>query len=342
MRKIMEMQAQKGKLRCVETASKRPIHALFIVAGFCLFLTACESLVGIVPESKLPHVKSKLVVHSFISPQDTALYVMVTESVPIFGEVEVGTGQRDRVISKATVSFSNGAGKIDLKYDPVNQLYSAPTSSFPIQPGHTYVLQVTDGERSVKATTTVPEQSAAISSYRMDTIYARSGFFASIADTLLTMRFSWRDLSGKQNYYRARSLLNVSDISEQLDNDGKVIRQISTYTLMWKNSFISDNNLDGSLLSSEEARYSLSNIGWIGPPRNTYPRYRRKINFVDLELYHTTKEYFDYHRSVQTANRADDNPFAEPGITFSNVEGGLGVLASYNKFALRVYLESGK
>lgn len=48
-------------------------------------------------------------------------------------------------------------------------------------------------------------------------------------------------------------------------------------------------------------------------------------------LLHTDEHYFLYHRSVRNASYSQDNPFAEPVLVYTNVEGGLGVFAAYNR-----------
>jgi len=39
--------------------------------------------------------------------------------------------------------------------------------------------------------------------------------------------------------------------------------------------------------------------------------------------------YYKYHKSLSSNN--EDNPFAEPTLIYTNINGGLGVFAAYNK-----------
>lgn len=48
-----------------------------------------------------------------------------------------------------------------------------------------------------------------------------------------------------------------------------------------------------------------------------------------MEVYNTDEHYFKYHRSVQTRGDSD-NPFVEPSLIYTNVEGGLGCFGAYN------------
>ncbi len=305
---------------------------LFSVASFIL---SCESLVGTVPQSKLPSVVSKLVVHAYISPQDTTLYAIVTESVPVFGiDNPDGTG---KIIENAKVTLSDGTRTIQLIFDPVNNLYSAAASTLPIVPGHTYTLRVKDEKREVHATTTVPRETIVISSYMIDTITVRRGSFSDYPpDSLLSFRFSWKDLPGMRNYYRTRSSVNIADGMEQLDRNGRVVRQEHSYTQKLTSDLQSDINRDGLAISNEEVRFSLTNFTGITSGSTAYPRYYRRVNYIDLELFHASKSYYDYHRAMSASGDGDDNPFVEPGIIYTNIEGGLGNFSSYNRFTMRI------
>ncbi len=314
-------------------SGKRVLPVLAFLAGL---FSSCESLVGTVPRSRLPEVESRLVVHSYISPQDTVLYVIVTESVPVFGIEKAENQERDNVVRNARVTLSGDTRSVELQFDPVSRLYSAPASALAILPGHTYELRVSDGQRAVTAKTTVPGQAVEIASYRMDTLYIRGSIFGGSADTVLSVKFSWKDPAGARNYFRARSFANVSDRMEQIERN-RVVYQEQTYMQELGSELQSDNNRDGKMLDSNEGRLSLRGFESSPPPSPVYPRFYRKLNYVDMELLHVSEPYFAYHRSVEAAGEAEDNPFIEPGIHYSNIEGGLGTFSSYHKFVLRFY-----
>jgi hypothetical protein len=300
-----------------------------------LVFISCESLVGTVPLSKLPAVTSKLVVHSYISPQDTVLYVIVTESVPVFGiDNPDGTG---KVIENARVTLSDGNTTVQLVFDPANRLYGVSASALPVVPGKTYTLVVKDQTREVSASTVVPKETVIISSYMIDTVTVRRGTFSDYPpDTLVAFRFSWKDLPGMRNYYRTRSSVNIADGMEQLDRNGRVVRQEHSYTQKLTGDLQSDFNSDGLTISNEEVRFSLSNFNGITSGSATYPRYYRRVNYIDMELSHASKSYYDYHRAMYSSGDSDDNPFVEPGIIYTNIEGGLGNFSSHNRFTMRV------
>gem|GEM_PF-2758652 len=60
-------------------------------------------------------------------------------------------------------------------------------------------------------------------------------------------------------------------------------------------------------------------------------RYERQdlgeISRVIVFLWSLSKEEYDFRRSVDANNEAQDNPFAEPSIVFSNIENGVGIFS---------------
>jgi len=293
-----------------------------------LLLAACESLVTDVDQGNLPQVESKLVVQCFISPQSTRINVIVTESIPLFAEPDLKGG----VISNAVVKLSDGAREAVIPFDTTNQLYSADKAVLPILPGKTYFLSVTNGVRSVIATCTVPTSAVVPESYKIDT--SSSG-----QDTSLTVKYTWKDLAGQTNYYRVRASLDLEySLPEEISGTGQFTekRVRNRFNFNWDDTigridFRNDANLDGADFNTPIGRvklpHPLSYSGTNGTVYTSYPK--SKIVSVTMEVYNTDEHYFKYHRSVQTRGDSD-NPFVEPSLIYTNIEGGLGCFGSYN------------
>ncbi len=297
-----------------------------------LFLAACESLVTDVDQGNLPQVESKLVVQCFISPQSARINVIVTESVPLFAEPDLKGG----VIPNAVVKLSDGSREAVIPFDTTNQLYSVDKAVLPILPGKTYFLSVTDGVRSVSASCTVPLSAVVPKAYEIDT--TASGDI-SARDTTLTVKYTWADIAGQTNYYRIRASLDLEySVPEGVTNEGKIIekRVRNRFNFNWddtigRNDFRNDVNLDGTDFHSPIGRVRLPNpLAYTAGNGTTYLSFpKSKIVSVTMEVYNTDEHYFRYHRSVQTRGDSD-NPFVEPSLIYTNVEGGLGCFASYN------------
>lgn len=306
-----------------------PRYIIFIF--LTLFLVGCESLVTDVDKGDLPQVESKLVVQCFISPQSARINVVVTESIPLFAEPDLKGG----VIPNAVVKLSDGTREAVIPFDTANQLYSADKSVLAILPGKTYFLSVVNGIRSVKATCTVPATAVVPTTYKIDTSFSGS---ISARDTLLTVKYNWNDIAGQTNYYRVRAALDLEySVPEEVSAGGefKERRVRNRFNFNWddtigRNDFRSDVNLDGTEFSSPIGRVNLPDplsYSSNGAVYTSYPK--SKIISITMEVYNTDENYFKYHRSVQTRGDSD-NPFVEPSLIYTNIEGGLGCFAAYN------------
>jgi hypothetical protein len=50
---------------------------------------------------------------------------------------------------------------------------------------------------------------------------------------------------------------------------------------------------------------------------------------VILQLFHISKEYYDFITSTKNASESNGNPFAQPSKIMSNVTGGIGIVTGY-------------
>ncbi|CAA9212959.1 MAG: hypothetical protein AVDCRST_MAG56-10 [uncultured Cytophagales bacterium] len=280
-----------------------------LLALVCL-LAACEKEVT---SLKLPGADSQLVVNAFISPQDTVLEVAVYESKPVVGE---RPGSASDIIRDATVTLSDGEKTVVLPLlDPTPDLrrtsYRTRPEALPIEAGKTYYLQVsTPDGRLVTAQCTVPAAPPA-TQIRLDSVVRtleNGAAFRNYTGTLY-----WQDLAGEENFYRVDADLK----RVRVDNwSGKLLEDWQSVN--WspdKATFFSDARLDGAQFSSPEINFSMHD-------------YFRSTTLYAY-LLHTDRAYFEYHRTLRA--NADSNPFAEPVLLYSNVAGGLGVFAAYNR-----------
>jgi hypothetical protein len=322
-----------------------------------LVFLSCETILEDVPTKSLPELKEKLVLTSFISPQDSVISVKVTVSSPLFGEYKSQYGGfsvlngdttlyfKSNNIPDAIVTLSTGNQSITISYDKKTQFYSVPTARFKIEAGKTYTLKAKSKNLEVEATTVVPLETIKIEKYSIDST-AQIGFRK---DTIqgFEVKLEWADLVGKTNYYRLKgewSYMKEFPLFKTVNNQQVIQYQARPQVdyFRWdKNdfsnlkSYIDDNNSDGKTIYSptgiiyESRSYSSSN----GSP--TTPSRRAKgISTIRLELMNISKEYYDYATSLIKSNEANNNPFAEPVPVFSNVKNGLGCFAGYNKSEL--------
>ena len=93
------------------------------------------------------------------------------------------------------------------------------------------------------------------------------------------------------------------------------------------------NSRDGDLISDQRSDGPLL-ISRIGTMNNNYGNSSITIlsNTIEFMLLSCEKSYYDHHRSVQ--NFDNNNPFAEPSLISSNINGGLGCFAAYNRSSI--------
>lgn len=60
---------------------------------------------------------------------------------------------------------------------------------------------------------------------------------------------------------------------------------------------------------------------------------------VFVSVFHLQKDYYDFLETVEDAKQANGNPFAQPTVVKSTVEGGLGVFTTLAYFRRRLVLE---
>ncbi len=311
-------------------------------------LASCKTLVNTIPADKLPQGDPKITMFCYISPQDTVIRAKVRMSSPAFEEI-ISNGQSfyiqngdtirtNQPLTTATVIISDGSSTARLKYQNQTQTFDIPTSEFPIRAGGTYLLTVTNGGQSACASCTVPANSVPVKAYVLDSVKANQ--FGD-RGTKLTLNFTWDDPAGVANFYRMR-VYEVIDSPAFRTNVAD--STVTEYRQRYYNYFRIDRNnlrqplqndksLDGTTFSSPQFEsYSLLNTygGEIFVFGKLYKAKRgpERIGLF-IELMNADKPYYDFHRSLEECN--EDNPFTEPSLLYSNVQGGLGVFASFNK-----------
>ncbi|ADB41697.1 DUF4249 domain-containing protein [Spirosoma linguale] len=295
----------------------------------------CSSLRNEVDPSLLGFASSKLVVTGYLSPQDTTLAVKVTRSKTVVGNDSLDTGSN---VTDATVTLTEGSRSVILRYNrlnsPVDSLkqpyYSASARMLPIITGRTYTLTVTtpNGER-VRSTCTVPNR-VRPTAVTFDSTTENQG------RSLLRRYYvlvRWQDPPGEANYYQVTgyfqymtkpvqgvSLLGTTQLSNSDDNRG----------------LFSDAGLDGTQMISGKA-YMLSTPFTSDQVTNFYGKYRDAK--VTVNLMSVDRAYYQFQEAVIRQRRVRNNPFAEPVLIPSNIEGGLGCFAGYNNATLTLKLK---
>jgi hypothetical protein len=269
---------------------------VIILFPIFLALTSCDKLAKNIDA---PKVEAELVVFSFLSPEDSIIKVEVSLSKPIFGKAN----SSNDVVTDANVTITNDAGfAATIAFQDSASAYLLPTSLYPIEAGRTYTIHVAAAQKTVYGTTTVP------------TTIIQPGVFtyqkrSNSGSMYYTYSYKWQDEPGTKNYYRS-SLENSYSYVDFFGDTTFYHEEVGA-------DVFTDENKDGLVLNGICDDY---NSGF-----NVDSSYFT----IDYYLLNTDIHYYEYHK--RRLIYYGDDPFSEPLQQYSNINGGLGVVASYRQ-----------
>ncbi len=324
---------------------KKQIYILGILFMNIVFLS-CETVVS--DYSNLPQPVEKLVVHSFISPQDTVLYVKVTASSPVFGVYKGGgfgfsVNGKDTVffkgdaIENAKVLLSSGTNSVSLSYLKKEAVYAIDAKKFKIDAGKTYNLRVEANGKVAESSCTIPLDIIKIKKYSIDSTRNPTEF-GRPAYKSLNVNFEWEDLKGKTNLYFVKANI-YADFLIPTSTDGKQVnykKQKQFYQAFWNTEdFQNDTSVDGTTFTVRGA------IDLRTPTLNLSGKlYESRLVIgkipVRMDLLNIDENYYKYHLAIRRNRAEDQNPFVEPTPMYSNMKGGLGCFGASNEYSVLV------
>jgi hypothetical protein len=270
------------------------MRIIILIGMLSVFFVSCEKEAK---EIHIPDQEAKLAVSCFISPGDTAVDVYVYLSQPVFAVQDPNAG----VVQNASVVFSNGSVSIPVPYNSSFGTYHVSFAS-PIDYNTTYYLAVSDAQgRQVSAKTTTPTAGFPAFEASQDEKENANN------NTTYEVTCKITDIAGEENYYRIRCA-KVSYDSLLMD---------TTIYGEGMNVFVDDHTGDGNTAVAK-----ISIFSYTVSESATY-RARRVM------VIKCNKDYYNFHSSISDANNSNGNPFAEPVIIYSNVEGGFGCFGAF-------------
>ncbi len=289
-------------------------------------LASCGSLVQPVNPKILTASEAKLVVHSYISPQDTAIIVKIERSNPVVG-IETAVGSSTYAIADAVVTMSNGTTNVTIPYIKTTNEFRISASKLPIVVGKTYSLQIKmSNGQLVEATCKVPE-AVKIKEWKLDSLPANGRNNNNKGGFDKGARLIWQDPAGTGNFYRVQGayyLQYQTQISGQAATTNYYQSAFSMRESRKATELFNDTKTDGSLFASGIGRFPNIVLGSSGA---TNVKVR-----IELILISCDEGYYNYHKSLE--NYSGNNPFSEPTLVSSNITGGLGCFGAYNQSRL--------
>lgn len=288
-----------------------------------LLIAGCGSLRNEVDPSQLGLASPKLVVSGYLSPQDTTLAIKLTRSNTVVGD-SLSLLQTGNDITDATVTLSDGTKSVRLQYtntrptDSTKQsFYGASARLLPIIAGRTYVLSIVTatGQRA-SSTCTIPAPIKP-TSITFDSLTQNQG-------RLLVRRYFiktlWMDPAGQPNYYQLAGYFRYQS----------KLNQIGNFPLTYDDDnrgLLSDEGFDGTVLLSGRSFLTSSTFS-ANESTDFYGQYQKAL--VTVNLMSVEQTYYQFQTAVIRQRRVRNNPFAEPVLIPSNIDGGLGCFAGYN------------
>jgi hypothetical protein len=246
----------------------------------------------------LPDFVQKLVVHSFISSYDSTSLVTVFSNQRIYGDLSMT--ETPGIVS---VTISNGVKEVSLRRVVAGYIFTR--KEMPVEEAKTYKLTVTtDRGLIAESTCTVPNRRDF--HLEVDTVWEYSEIPDAGSWHMIRTNVYLTDYPGEANYFRFAT--------KYLIYDSRYTELISMEPAGEEPEFISDEGRDGERIFFNTTR--------VPDPS------QQDSAFLVIYVLNTDKPYYNYHKSLDNYSGGED-PFSEVSPLYSNIEGGLGIFASY-------------
>lgn len=275
---------------------------LLLYSALVFFFAACEKTSDI----EVPPNPPMMAVFGFIEEGSTVV-IRLEEVVPVFGKTK-----RDPVpVSGAQVILKEGANSYTLTEDQgLNGTYTFPG---PLQgeAGKFYELEVKKaGFPDLKASCRVPDFVPNSVTHSYVAVPDPEEF----SDSVRRIGYTWSDRAGSTDFYRVSAIARFNGMNEA--------------NVQFVDQNISDDSKDGKDI--------FTGLGTFWLERSGTPVTSLEVTF---ELIVLDEHAFKYMRTFDAAYFNNDNPFAEPVIMYTNIQGGIGVFGGVNRkfFNTKIY-----
>lgn len=304
----------------------KSITCFFLSALPAFVLTSCQTLINDIDPSRLPNGEKKLVVHGFISPQDSILSIRLSSTYPSFGKKIIGSpgviaAETDAFYAQYTVTLSESSQTVNLVFNRPTLNFEISAKKLPVVAGRTYFLKIKDNAGNVYESSCTVPQTVLIAEVKQDSVPLRN----NPTQKERVVQLFWQDPAGQVNYYRVGGYMEIVNKYQPMGQPIQLNTQI--YGLGFESggrsgsNFLTDQQADGTRINSGQSRISPYYFNAMNP--NT------TLKRIEYYLLSCDKSYYDYHRIVN--NYDDSNPFVEPTLIPTNIKNGLGCFAAYTR-----------
>jgi len=278
------------------------LRFIYILIIMLASFTSCEKEVK---DVKLPRFVRKLVVVSFLSPDDSISLIRVTSNSPVFGDINqlYDTGTLTGIIS-------NGITTTTLTACPEGLCFSH--EDMKVEEGLTYSVKIQSSKGlKAEASCRVPVRNdLGLEADTTITFYEGDGYNPRY---VITSKIYLRDPPGEDNYFRFFCKALIYD-------EGFYYYPEKHRLIGSEDEIFTDNRSEGSRMLVNTV---ISDI---------YPK--SDSAFLVFYILNTDEAYYLYHKSLEGYSGGGDDPFTEISPVYSNVNGGLGIFAAYSADSL--------
>lgn len=295
-----------------------PFFANFFIAVFLILShTACEDFfISEVDSQKVPNSTPKLVVNSYISPQDSIIRVFVNRSLVYSQSYD----SYEPVHNKADVYLAKkGNDFLKLEWYEPQACFIMDADLIGVEPDNYYVLKVESFKGEVvDAECYVPHLD--FSSLVIGTPYSVQ---LQWGGNQMAVDWQFKAAGGNYSKYYSTDAFYKSYWVENYYGQPDTIFGGSSpmYMEKGKKHFMDDNGYTWKFTATggyydEWGEYNPSN----------------NADSIVISVLQSDIHYYRFHKSVETNYYyGGDSPFAEPVHIYTNINGGLGVFAGYNR-----------
>ena len=270
----------------------------------------CETLIEVEPEHA-----TILAIRGFFHPGQSAWRVEIQPVLPLGA-----SPAEQQAISDANVTVWHGEDIVVRLSHREHGLYEGNGPA--PEAGQAYRLDVdAPGYPAVKAQSRVPNPVADLQVAFEDS----AGFYASVVtgDLLPSaiLNVSFNDASEEDNYYSVK-------VSKQNGIDEGLLFQSQHPSLPREKllDVISTEGVDHQVFDNPLFTDDLFDGDWFDADLTVA---RSFVYAYRVQLRHLSEDMYRYDLSQSLIDAEEDNPFAEPVVAYTNVEGGVGVFAGY-------------
>lgn len=265
-----------------------------------VFISSCESDA----EVEIPFEPVKLVVSSFLDPNEDTNYVSLSKTDPVFDN-NAAWGQ-DLIIRNAIIKISDGTNEATLRFDTDKDVYFFNKADLDIDFNKVYTITASAINQTINVSfRTIDSSSIVIKEFLLDSVTYEDGFGDIYKTYKAKIKFD--DPASEVNYYRIYLRPVYGNIfGEPIDE---------YYFDVYDNLVLSDEGKNGSEMNitAEYEEYTYLGMG-------------SNIKGFKLFVYKIDEDHYKYIKSLK--NYTGDDPFSEPSLIYTNVPNGLGLVGS--------------